>query len=80
MQIELLQNFLGAGQHALVLVLRLFRRRDRDQLDLGELVLADHAARVASRSARFRAEARGQRGQPHRQFFFVENGFADEVG
>ena len=80
MQIEFFENVLGAGQHALVFVLRFLRSRDRDQFDLGELMLADHATRVAPCCARFRAEARRQRGQPHRQFFFVEDGFADEIG
>src|SRR6185369_8189552 len=45
MQIEPAQHFLGACQHPLVLVLAGLRRRDRHQLDLGELVLADHASR-----------------------------------
>ena len=80
MQVEPPQHFLGAGQHALVLVLAGLRRRDRDQFDLCELMLADHAAGVAPRRARFGAKARRQRGQPHRQFFFVDDGFADEIG
>src|SRR5215467_237929 len=57
MQVEPPQNFLGAGEHALVLVARLFRRGDRDQLDLGELVLADHAAGVFAGGAGLGAEA-----------------------
>ncbi len=36
---------------------RFFRRRDRDELDLGELMLADHAARVAPGRAGLGAEA-----------------------
>ncbi len=40
---------------------------DRDQLDLVELVLAQHAARVAAGRTGFRAEARGERGEAQRQ-------------
>src|SRR5574337_2179321 len=56
-QAEALQDLLGASRHALVLVARLFGRRDRDEFDLFELVLADHAARVLAGRARFRPEA-----------------------
>ena len=49
---EALQHFLGAGRHALVLGEALLGRGDGDQLDLGELVLADHAARVLARPRR----------------------------
>ena len=80
MQIEPAQNFLGAGQHALVLVLRLLRRGDGDELDLGELMLADHAAGIFAGGARLGAKARRAGGEPHRQLRFVDNGFADEVG
>ncbi len=48
MQFEPAQHFLGAGQHALMLVLAGLGRGDRDQFDLGELVLADHAAGIAA--------------------------------
>ena len=61
--------------------LRLLRRGDRDQLDLGELVLADHAARVLAGRARFGAEARRAGGEPHRELVgFIDDGFADEIG
>ncbi len=80
MQIELAQHLFGARQHALVFILAGFRRGDRDQFDLGELVLPDHAAGVAPGGAGFGAEALGQRGQAHRQFFFLEDGFAHQVG
>ena len=79
-QAEPAQHFLGAGQHALVLVFGLLRRGDRDQFHLGELMLADHAAGVLAGGARFGAEARRQRGQPHRQRVFVEDGLAHEIG
>ena len=80
MQIELFQDFLGAGEHALVLVFALLRRGDRDQLDLGELMLPDHAARVFACGARFGAEARRAGGDSARQLRFVKDGFADEIG
>ncbi len=79
-QIELLQHVLGAFQHALMLGLRLFRRRDRNQLDLGELMLADHAARVLAGRARLGAEARRAGGQTHRQCGFLDDGFTHEIG
>ena len=60
MQVELLQHFFRAGEHALVLVARLLRRGDRDEFDLGELVLADHAARILAGGAGLGAEARRQ--------------------
>ena len=41
--------------------------RDRHQLHLAELVLAQHAAGVAPGRARLAAEAVGQRGEAHRQ-------------
>ncbi len=80
MQIELPQHLLGAGQHPLMLVPALVGRGDRDQFDLGELVLADHAAGIAPGRPGFGAKTRRQRGQPHRQFLLVEDGFADEIG
>src|SRR6185437_70302 len=43
---ETLQHFLGAGSHALVLLARAIGMGDRDELDLLELMLADHAAGV----------------------------------
>ena len=42
-------------------------------------MLADHAAGIAAGRPRLGAKARRQRGQPHRQFFLVEDGFADEI-
>src|SRR3546814_3196651 len=56
-QAELLQDIFGGIHHALVLRLRLLGRGDGDELDLVELMLADHAARVAAGRARLRPEA-----------------------
>ena len=80
MQIEPAQNFLGASQHALVLILRLFRRGDGDKLDLGELVLPDHAASILARRPRLGTEARRAGREPHRQLRFVDDRLADEIG
>src|SRR5579863_2976857 len=80
MQTETAQHFFGAGEHALMLVLRLLGRGDRDELDLGELVLPDHAARILASGARLRPETRRAGGVTHRQRCFVEDGFTDEIG
>ena len=77
---ESFQHGLGASCHALVLVGRLLRRGDRHQLDFGELVLADHAARVLAGRARFGAEARRAGGDAHRQLRFVDDLLAHEIG
>src|SRR6516164_4088879 len=66
-QAELLQHLLGAPGHALVLGVRLLGRGDAHQLDLGELVLADHAARVLASRARLGAEAGRPGGDADRQ-------------
>jgi hypothetical protein len=58
----------------------LLGRGDGDQFDLGELMLADHAAGILARGAGFGAEARRAGGEPHRQLRFVDDGFADEIG
>ena len=79
-QVEALQHFLGAAEHALVLVGRLLRRRDRDELAFRELVLAQHAARVLAGRAGLGAEARRERGEAQRQLVLGEDGLAHEVG
>jgi hypothetical protein len=53
---------------------------DLHHLDLVELVLADHAARVAAGAARFGAEAGRVRGQLQRQLRFGQHLVAHEVG
>ncbi len=58
----------------------LFRRRDRDEFDFGELMLADHAARVFARRTGLGAKAWRAGGEAERQFLFVEDCFADEIG
>src|SRR5690606_1063697 len=51
-QLQPAQDLLGARGHALVLGLGLLGPHDADQLDLGELVLADHALGVLTGGAR----------------------------
>ena len=58
----------------------LLGRGDRDQLDLVELVLADHAARVLAGGARLGAEARRPGGEAQRQRLLVEDLVAHQVG
>ena len=53
---------------------------DLHHLDLVELVLADHAARVATVAAGFRAEAGRVRGQLQRQVRLGDDFIAHEVG
>ena len=57
-QVEPLQDVLGAGEHALVLVGGGLGRGDRDELAFHELVLAQHAARVAPGGAGLRRGSR----------------------
>jgi hypothetical protein len=62
-----------------VLVLAVLGRGDRDQFDLCELMLPDHATGIAPGRPRLGAKTRRQRGQAHREFFVVDDGFSDEV-
>ena len=58
----------------------LFRRRDRDEFHLRELMLADHAARVAARRAGLSAKARCSSRHPYGQLVFVGDVLAHEIG
>ena len=75
-----MQHGLGAAGHALVFGGRLFRARDRDQFDLLELVLADHAAGVAAMAAGFGAETHRMRGHAQRQRGVFDDAVAHDVG
>src|SRR4028118_270333 len=57
-----------------------FGMADLHHLDLVELVLADHAPRVAAGAARLRAEARRVRSELDRQARLHEHLLADAVG
>src|SRR5690606_32341352 len=56
-QAQALEHGLGGAGHALEFRIAVLGTRDRDQLHLLELVLADHAAHVAAAAAGLRAEA-----------------------
>ena len=64
---EPLQHGLRIGHEQLELGVRLLGSRDVHELDLVELMLADHAARVLAVGAGLGPEARRVRHQPHRQ-------------
>jgi len=79
-QAELAQDGLGVADH-------LFERRsavlglhDLHHLDLVELVLADHAARIATGAAGLAAKARAVRRQLDRQFAGSEHLLPHRVG
>src|ERR1700722_13622098 len=80
MQAKAFQHLFRAGGHSLVFGGGLLRRRDRDQFDLLELVLADHAAGVLPRRARLGAEAERAGGIAQRQTLLVDDALANEVG
>src|SRR5262245_51499782 len=61
------QHLLGIGAQPLELTVRFFGRAKLYQLDLIELVLADHAARIAPVAASLGAEARAVRRVLHRE-------------
>ncbi len=63
-----------------MLIVAVFGLHDRDELDLAELMLADHAARVSARRTGLGAEARGVGGEAQRQRVLGEDLFAHEIG
>src|SRR5712691_6553073 len=79
MKTEPLEHLLGAFGHLIVFVRRILRPGNRDQLDLFELMLADHAASVLAGCARLRAEAGGPRRVAQRQTALVEDLAGDEI-
>ena len=79
-QLQQLQHALGVGGHAFQRLEGLGRLDDLHHLDLVELVLADHAAGVATGSARLTAEARGMGDELQWQLFGIENFAGDDIG
>src|SRR6185437_13686098 len=77
---ETLQHLFRTNRHPLVLLHRAVRMRNRYQLDLGELMLADHAARVLAGGTSLGAEARGPGGDPQRQIGLLDDLVGDEIG
>ncbi|CAM2158458.1 hypothetical protein PT2222_40321 [Paraburkholderia tropica] len=78
-QAKLLQDGFRVHDHLLQRVIRRFRRDDLDHFDLVELMLTDHAARVAAIRAGFRAEARRMRGQLDRQRAAFDDALAHRI-
>ena len=70
MQPEPLEHGFRACGHTLVFLNRGVRRGDGDEFHLGELVLAQHAARVTPRRSRLGPETCRLRNVAFRQFFF----------
>ncbi len=79
-QVEAFKHLFRAARHALVFIERGRFVGDRDQLDLVELVLAQHAARVLAGRAGLGAEAGRQRGEAQRQGLGVEDFLAHQIG
>src|SRR5579885_664179 len=77
---EALQDLLGAVRHPLVLLGGAVGMCDRDQLDLVELVLPDHAASVLAGGARLGAKARRPRGEAQRQLLLLEDLVGHQIG
>ncbi len=77
---ELLQHRFGVADHLVERRLARVRMDDLHHLDLVELVLANHPARVAAGAAGFAAKARRVRGQPDRQRLRRQHLLADRVG
>ena len=76
---EPLQHRFGVADEHLELAIRLLGSRDVHELDLVELVLANHAARVLPVRSRLRAEARRVRRQAQRQPIRFDDRVAHEV-
>ena len=79
-QLEQLQHALGVGGQAFQRCKRLAWLDDLHHLDLVELVLTDHAARVTARGAGFAAETWGVRHQLHWQLLRVKNFAGNDIG
>ena len=79
-QIETLEHLLGASRHAIELFIGLLGEADADQLDLGELMLAHHAAGVLAGGAGLGAKARRERGDADRQPRLVDDLARGQVG
>ncbi len=79
-QAQLFQHHFRTAGHAGVLGVAVFRAADRHQLDLLELVLADHAAHVTAAAASFGTEAHRVGGHAQRQALGVDDLVTHQVG
>ncbi len=77
---EEFEDTFGVASEGLMLVAGLFASREFDELDLLELVLADHAADVFAVAAGFAAEAWCPGAEGDGELRFVEGLVAEEVG
>src|SRR6266545_2861690 len=75
-----LQHFLRVADHRVEFGVTLFRFHDLDQLDLVELVHANHPARADARRARLRAKARAVGHVTNRKLRLLQNFLAMNVG
>src|SRR6266568_4841075 len=76
MNSEQLQNHLGILRQRFKLIIRIFRQRILNQLDLFELMLTNYATRILPVTAGFRSKTRRVRRPLHRQLSGVKNFFA----
>ena len=74
------QHAFRAARHAFMLGIAVFGLDDGNQLHLGELMLAQHAARIAPGTAGFRTETGRKRGQAQGQIGFAEDFLCGEIG
>ena len=79
-QAELLQNAFGIGHHFVQVLVAFFRTNNANHFHLVELMLADHAARVATVGTGFRAEARRMSRNLDRQLVGTQELAANHVG
>ena len=80
MQAESLQDFFRVADHLLQLLIAVLRPHDLDQLDLVELMHANHPARAHARRARFRAEARTVSHVTNRKLRLLQDFLSMDVG
>ena len=78
-QLETLEHFFRVQRQRFELVVRLLRRRQLDELDFVELVLANQSADVLAVRSGFASEARRVGGVADRQLAAVENLAAVQV-
>ena len=79
-QAQFLQHSLCAKGHALVFGVGFLGFADADQFHFLKLMLANHAAHVATTAAGFGAKAHRMRGHPQRQSLGIEDVVAHDIG
>ena len=79
-QLQQLQHLLGVRRQAFQRLEGLARFDDLHHFDLVELMLTDHATRIAAGRARLATEARRMGDELQRQLLGIENLASDDVG